>query len=265
MQERRRRLRAYRKSRRKFSCTVYGITLAWLVLALSQWLAVCLLKDFRDNVNKYYWISLIFFISAMLLFTMFIFIKRLRFVLCLNWLLSLLIVEFLIIGLFALSAQTHWKNLIAWFLICALLTYLFILIGSILPQDLTLNVVILFVVAFLILSITVFMSMIHKIMNMSYSFYAYMVCIGLIVLMFVMYHAQTINGGRFAEMRIRDYLLASLILFNDFIIIYMLTIYPQVINNKKSTPSNTTDSYNSKESGYEDSTTTTEEVVVNWG
>ncbi|XP_015040279.2 uncharacterized protein [Drosophila pseudoobscura] len=170
MQERRRRLRAYRKSRRKFSCTVYGITLAWLVLALTQWLAVCLLKDFRDNVNKYYWISLIFFISAMLLFSMFIFIKSLRFVLCLNWLLSLLIVEFLIIGLFALSAQTDWKNLIAWFLICALLTYLFILIGSILP----------------------------------------------------------------------------------------------VINSKKSTPSNTTVSYHSKDSSYEDSTTTTE-LVVNWG
>ncbi|SPP75714.1 Hypothetical predicted protein [Drosophila guanche] len=98
-------------------------------------------------------------------------------------------------------------------------------------QDHTLNVVILFVVAFLFL----FMSMMHKIIDVPYSFYAYMILIGLIVLMFVMYHAQTINGGRFAEMRIQDYLLASLILFNDFIILYMLTIYPQVLNKTRVT------------------------------
>jgi len=42
-----------------------------------------------------------------------------------------------------------------------------------------------------------------------------------------MYHAQTITGGRFAEMRINDYLLATLILFYDFIIIYLLTFYIQ--------------------------------------
>lgn len=42
-----------------------------------------------------------------------------------------------------------------------------------------------------------------------------------------MYHAQTITGGRFAEMRVNDYLLATIILFYDFIIIYLLTFYVQ--------------------------------------
>lgn len=42
-----------------------------------------------------------------------------------------------------------------------------------------------------------------------------------------MYHAQTISGGRFAEMRVNDFLLATLILFFDFIIIYLLTFYVQ--------------------------------------
>ncbi|XP_022233683.1 uncharacterized protein LOC111081838 isoform X3 [Drosophila obscura] len=190
----------------------------------------------------------------MIFFTMFIFFEGLRFVICLNWLICILIVESLIIGLFALSAQTDWKNLLIWFLVCVTFIYLFILIGSVLPQDLTLNVVILFVVAFLFLSVTVFMSMMHKIMHVPYSFYAYMILIGLIVLMFVMYHAQTINGGRFAEMRIQDYLLASLILFNDFIILYMLTIYPQVFHKIESPPSPSTTTYidNYDGNGYED-------------
>lgn len=42
-----------------------------------------------------------------------------------------------------------------------------------------------------------------------------------------MYHAQTINGSRFAEMRLHDYCLGSLILFHDFLIIYWLTLYWQ--------------------------------------
>lgn len=47
---------------------------------------------------------------------------------------------------------------------------------------------------------------------------------------FVMYHAQTIAGGRFAEMRLHDFYLASLILFHDFLLIYWLTFYCQITN-----------------------------------
>lgn len=45
---------------------------------------------------------------------------------------------------------------------------------------------------------------------------------------FVMYHSQTINGSRFAEMRLNDWLLASLILFHDYLILYWLTFYWQL-------------------------------------
>lgn len=43
-----------------------------------------------------------------------------------------------------------------------------------------------------------------------------------------MYHAQTIAGGRFAEMRLHDFYLASLILFHDFLLIYWLTFFSQI-------------------------------------
>jgi len=43
-----------------------------------------------------------------------------------------------------------------------------------------------------------------------------------------MYHAQTINGNRFAEMRLNDFFLGSLILFHDFLIIFWLTFYWQI-------------------------------------
>lgn len=38
-----------------------------------------------------------------------------------------------------------------------------------------------------------------------------------------MYHAQIINGGRFAEMRTKDYFLAALILFLDFLLMYLFS------------------------------------------
>ncbi|XP_070068301.1 uncharacterized protein [Drosophila takahashii] len=63
--------------------------------------------------------------------------------------------------------------------------------------------------------------------------------ISVIVLLFVMYHAQTINGGRFAEMRLNDHLLASLILFHDFIIIFLLTFYAQIVYRVASSASTT--------------------------
>lgn len=43
-----------------------------------------------------------------------------------------------------------------------------------------------------------------------------------------MYHGQTIHGNRFAEMRLNDFFLGSLILFHDFLIIFWLTFYWQV-------------------------------------
>ncbi|XP_068146816.1 protein lifeguard 2 [Drosophila tropicalis] len=228
MDERRQRLRAYRRARRKFACVVYLVSIAWMILALLQWLVVCLVKDVRNAFVDYYWISVIFFVLAMALVTFFIFFEKIRFIMGVNWLICVLIVEFVTIGLFSFVAHTLWPDLLMWFAVCVLLAFLFILFGSIIPHDLTLDVVILFVLAFIFLIVTVFFIMMHVVVGMPYAFIAYQIFITVIVLLFVMYHAQTINGGRFAEMRLDDYLLASLILFHDFVVIFMLTFYAQI-------------------------------------
>ncbi|KAH8386147.1 hypothetical protein KR200_011147 [Drosophila serrata] len=61
--------------------------------------------------------------------------------------------------------------------------------------------------------------------------YTYLVvelAVTLTILLFVIYHAQTIHGNRFAEMRLNDFFLGSLILFHDFLIIFWLTFYWQI-------------------------------------
>lgn len=40
-----------------------------------------------------------------------------------------------------------------------------------------------------------------------------------------MYHAQIINGGRFAEIRDRDFLMGSLVIFIDFLYLFILSFH----------------------------------------
>ncbi|XP_022228355.1 uncharacterized protein LOC111078124 isoform X2 [Drosophila obscura] len=52
--------------------------------------------------------------------------------------------------------------------------------------------------------------------------------LSVVAFLFVMLHAQTIKGDRYAQMSNRDTLLASLILFHEFLIVYTLTFYWQI-------------------------------------
>ncbi|SPP74083.1 uncharacterized protein LOC117592468 [Drosophila guanche] len=229
MERRATRLRTYQRDRRKFACICYTLTLSWLLLALLQWLLISVIAQLTVVFIEYYWISLIFFVVAMVLVSIFVFYERVRAITGLNWLMCLLIVEFVIIGVFNLAALSHWQELLVWCFSCMLLLFVFVLIGSIIPHDLTLDVVILFVLAFIFLIVTVWFAMISILVKVPYSFVVYQLCIAIVVLLFVMYHAQTINGGRFAEMRLNDYLLAALILFHDFTILFLLTFYQQLV------------------------------------
>ncbi|KAH8272822.1 hypothetical protein KR018_001117, partial [Drosophila ironensis] len=228
MEPRQERLRVYRRARRKFSLVVYVLTIAWMILSMIQWVLVSLLDQINSIFKEMYYISIITFCVGMLLMALFIFFERVRFIIGLNWLLSVLIVECIIIGMFCLVCRAPLVDLILWFAICVVLILVFVLLGSIIPHDLTLDVVMLFVLAFIFLTISIFFIMLHLLIEMPHSFDVFQGIVSIIILLFVMYHAQTINGGRFAEMRLNDHLLASLILFNDFIILFMLSFYPQL-------------------------------------
>ncbi|XP_017958403.1 uncharacterized protein LOC108652719 [Drosophila navojoa] len=216
------------KARRKFVAIVYLMTLVALLLGLAQWLAVAFLAGFGDVFRDYEFISGIFFTLSVILAIIFVFVEKVRTIIALNWIMTILIMEFAIVGVFALCARSGWPELLLWYLICLLIFFLAILVGSILPHDLTLDVVILFVISFIFLIVSIFLIMLHIMTRSSHSIILYQIFVSVIILTFVMYHAQTINGGRFAELRVNDYLLASIILFYDFIVLFLLTFYVQV-------------------------------------
>ncbi|EDW08894.1 uncharacterized protein LOC6579062 [Drosophila mojavensis] len=216
------------QSRRKFVAIVYMMTLVALLLGLGQWLAVVFVGSLGLAFMEYDFISGIFFSLSVILAIIFIFVEKARTMIALNWILAILIMEFAILGVFALCPRSGWPELLLWYLICLLVFFLAILVGSILPHDLTLDVVILFVISFIFLIVSVFLIMLHLMSRTSHSIILYQIFVSVIILTFVMYHAQTINGGRFAELRVNDYLLASIILFYDFIVLFLLTFYVQV-------------------------------------
>ncbi|EDW02043.1 uncharacterized protein LOC6561155 [Drosophila grimshawi] len=221
------RVGSYQRARRKFSSIVYGVTLIWLLLALIQWLVINLMQNDVETYLKYEWISLIFFFLSIILVFVFIFVEKSRFITGLSWIITILSVEFAIIGLFALVVKPMWPELLLWFAICVILLFISVLLGAFIPHDLTLDIVVLFVVSFVFLIASIFLIMLHLLTQTLYSYILFELLVTSIILMFIMYHGQTINGGRFAEMRINDYLLGTVILFYDFIIIFLLSFYMQ--------------------------------------
>ncbi|XP_034482422.1 uncharacterized protein LOC117787902 [Drosophila innubila] len=223
--------RNYKIARRKFSIKTYLFLLLWLILALIQWVLINMLEPARNTFKDYYYICFVTFFLAILLFAIFIFFEKLRFINGVNIIVAFLIVELQVISLFALVAQVYLADLLIFFGICALLMVIVLIIGSILPRniDLTLDVAVLFILGFIFLIIAIFLLMVQFVLpaTSTSAYILFELFITTMILFFVMYHAQTIHGSRFAEMRLNDALLGSLILFHDFLIIYWLTFYWQ--------------------------------------
>ncbi|XP_017112445.1 uncharacterized protein LOC108136026 isoform X2 [Drosophila elegans] len=168
--------RFYRKARRKFSVKTYGLLFLWLLLALIQWLVIVLIEDARETFRSLYYICLVTFALAILLFAIFIFVEDLRFVTCLNFLVALIIVELQIISTFILVALSWWADVLTFFAVALILVVLFLLIGVFLPakMDLTLDIAIIFIIAFLFLIIASFILLFEFLVGQT-SPYAYLV------------------------------------------------------------------------------------------
>ncbi|XP_044317541.1 uncharacterized protein LOC108045547 isoform X2 [Drosophila rhopaloa] len=140
-------------------------------------------------------------------------------------------VELQIISTFALVVLSWWADFLTFFAVALILVVLFLIIGVFLPakMDLTLDIAILFIMAFIFLIIASFVLLFQLLVarTVPYAYLVVEIAVTLTILLFVMYHGQTINGNRFAEMRLNDFFLASLILFHDFLIIFWLTFYWQ--------------------------------------
>ncbi|XP_002095216.3 uncharacterized protein LOC6534539 [Drosophila yakuba] len=224
--------RLYRKARRKFSFKTYGLLALWLVLALAQWLVIAFIESARKTFRSLYYICLATFALAIILFGLFIFVEKMRFIKGLNFIMSLIIVELQIVSTFALVALSWWADVLTFYAVALILVVIFLVIGVFLPSraDLTLDIAVLFILAFIFLIVASFILLFELLVRKTipYAYSVVEISVTFMILLFVIYHGQTINGNRFAEMRLNDFFLGSLILFHDFLIIFWLTFYWQI-------------------------------------
>ncbi|XP_034103833.1 uncharacterized protein LOC117567754 [Drosophila albomicans] len=213
----------YRLERQKFACVAYTLTAVFLIFACLQWYFFHLIDETNKYFTKNYWFGIVFFVLSLLLILLFIFFEDLRFTTPVNWIITFLIFECVVLGVTSLIVRHYQYHFLISFIIWVIVLGIFILFGSFIPHDLTLDIVVLVIVGIVSLIGAMYFLMLYIVANVPYSFFVYRGFIVLSILLFVMYHAQIINGGRFAEIRDHDYLLAALILFYDFLLLYIFT------------------------------------------
>ncbi|XP_026842180.1 uncharacterized protein LOC113565167 isoform X1 [Drosophila persimilis] len=217
--------RFYKKERRKFSLITYFLTAVLLFLSAVQWYFINELDKANEFFTKQYWVGSIFFAVGLVLFAVFIFFEALRFTVPINWIFAIVILECAVMGVSSLVVRHQMYQLVLSLVVWAVVLGVFLLCGSYLPHDITLDIVVLFVLAIVALIGAMYFLMLHIVTNMPYYLLIHRAFVLGSIWMFVMYHAQIINGGKFAEMRTKDYLLAALMLFHDFLLMFMPTFH----------------------------------------
>ncbi|XP_011182233.2 uncharacterized protein LOC105212142 [Zeugodacus cucurbitae] len=217
------RLYQYRQDRSRFACIAYSLTVIFFCISIVQWILMIILDGLRNFIIDFSYISIIALLIGMLLVTSFVFFENLRFATPINWFLTIIIVLMTTWGISRAIVEPSLALFGITLLFVAILAVMFILIGVYIRHDLTLDVVILFVAAVIFFITSVFFVMLQIMAGLKIAFFIYASIIIITVLMFLMYHAQTINGYRYAEMRLNDYLLAALIIYHDLTILLIMS------------------------------------------
>ncbi|XP_004537623.1 uncharacterized protein LOC101452510 [Ceratitis capitata] len=219
------RLFQYRQDRSRFACIVYTLAVIFFALSISQWILMIALDGLRHFITDFYYASVIALLISMLMVTAFVFFENLRFATPINWLITIIIVLMTTWGISRAIVEPSLVLFGFTVLFVAALSLIFIIIGVFIRHDLTLDVVILFVAAVIFFITSVFFVMLQLLAGVKLAIYIYTAIIIITVLMFLMYHAQTINGYRYAEMRLNDYLLAALIIYHDMTLLLIMSFY----------------------------------------
>ncbi|KAH8253707.1 hypothetical protein KR032_006613, partial [Drosophila birchii] len=213
----------YKRERKKFALISYMLALLFLLLAFGQWCIFYFINVAKDFFIRIPWIGCILFVIGLLLFVLFIFFESLRFNFKINWLFAVLIYESIVISVAPLVVRQTFLPFLISFGVWTFALLVFVICGTFISCDLTLNIVVLFELGVTAIIGAIFFLMLYIVINIPFSLIVVGFFIVLTICMFVMYHAQIINGGRFAEMRTKDFFLAALILFIDFLLMYLFS------------------------------------------
>ncbi|EDV52155.2 uncharacterized protein LOC6544324 [Drosophila erecta] len=218
--------------RKKFGRKTYAFLVIFMGLAVAQWILVCLVESSRKIFRDFEIICSATFALAGIFFTIFVFNEGVRNHRIYRWLVALIIVELEIFSMYVLVARTWIPDMLAYFFFCTLLLVVALVVGCHLSfsMDITRYIAPLFILSFILAMMSSYFLLAHLFLP-SLKPYAYLIFeLGLTFIMtsIIMLHAQTINGDRYVQMRVKDFILAALLVFHEFLLIYALTFYWQI-------------------------------------
>ncbi|XP_043648838.1 uncharacterized protein LOC122617173 [Drosophila teissieri] len=213
--------------RRRYIMRVILEFCLFVVIGFVHWiLMLTLLHDwFLDLVKEHSSALLLAFVFGILLLFLFAIGKPLRKMSCVNWLITLIIVECLVVSLSVLIISSGVLYMLAGLLIVALAFVLCTLIAALMAYDLTGTGLYLYALATGTYILSIYSLVLHAVLDVIWGFYLFAFCIGCVVMMFLMYHVQCIMGGRRASTKLFDDKFAALLLFHEFIGLFVLTLY----------------------------------------
>ncbi|XP_017071498.1 uncharacterized protein LOC108108103 [Drosophila eugracilis] len=215
------------EDRRKYIIKVFLEFGGFLLIGIVHWiLMLTLLHDwFLDMVKDNLPALILAFVMGMFLLAIFSVSTQLRKISCINWIITLVIVECVVFSLSLLIVSSGILYMLAGFLIVSLVFVMCTIIAVFMTPDLTEAGLYLYILATGAYVMSLYSLLFYAVLGMTWGFYAFATLIACIVLLFLMYHVQTITGGRVLSEGLYDDKLAALLLFHEFIGLFVLTLY----------------------------------------
>ncbi|XP_030572542.1 uncharacterized protein LOC115771118 [Drosophila novamexicana] len=215
------------EDRRRFVFRTFLLFIAFLLLAVLQWIAITALAGNKITALVYSHESalLIVFFMSIMFFLVFAVSSQIRKMACMNWVLTLLVIEGQILAIGLLVVNTNMLRLLIGFLAALIFIVMSSLIAIFVSFDLTKYATLLFLVDFLLLVFCIYTITYFLILHLSWPFFLYAFIVVMLVLPIVMYHVQSVMGNGQERTGLKDDKLSALLLFHDFLALYMLTFY----------------------------------------
>ncbi|XP_037950642.1 uncharacterized protein LOC119681794 [Teleopsis dalmanni] len=216
--------------RTKFALAVFGISFCLILLTVAQWMPLVTICVLAAPLRRNYVVAVVVLMLAMVMVTCFVFCDNCRVKAPMNCVMVLLIFECTTIGFAVLIMEEKIQFFLLNFLIVTIVTLIVIIAATFCTYDMTVDIIALFVVAIILFIGSVFLVGLFAMINSKISYYLYTLLGGITIIMFMAYHTQTITGGRYAQMRTKDSLLGALILYEDYILLFMMSYFIIVEN-----------------------------------
>ncbi|XP_017009565.3 uncharacterized protein [Drosophila takahashii] len=215
------------EDRRKYIIKVFLEFAGFVLIGFVHWiLMLTLLQDwFLDLVREHSSALLLAFVIGIFLLLLFAISKPLRKMAFVNWVITFTILECLVVSLSVLIISSGILYMLAGFLIVAVVIVFSCLTAALMPLDLTGTGIYLYMLATGAYMLSLYSMVLYTVLEVTWGFYLFATMIACVVIIFLMYHVQCIMGGRRASTSLFDDKFAALLLFHEFVGLFVLTLY----------------------------------------